>query len=153
MTATLIAVYATWSFATIEGIEWGWAGVIWLYNIVFYISLDFIKFFIRYVLSRNLWDLVTEQRTAFTSKKNFGKEERELLWPKEQRNVHGLHPLDTNMFSVRSSYGELNRMAEEARRRAEISRLRELHTPKGHIASMIRLKGLDIDPIQQSYSV
>lgn len=93
------------------------------------------------------------QLTAFTSKKNFGKEERELLWPKEQRNVHGLHPLDTNMFTVRSSYGELNRMAEEARRRAEISRLRELHTPKGHIASMIRLKGLDIDPIQQSYSV
>ncbi|KAH9734206.1 ATPase 11 plasma membrane-type-related [Citrus sinensis] len=153
LTATLIAVYATWSFATIEGIGWGWAGVIWLYNIIFYIPLDFIKFFIRYVLSRNFWDLAFEQRIAFTTKRDFGKEERERLWAQAQRTLHGLHPRDSNMFSVRSSYGELSRMAEEARRRAEIARLRELHTLKGHVESLIRLKGLDIDPIQQSYSV
>ncbi|ESR41915.1 hypothetical protein CICLE_v10013498mg [Citrus x clementina] len=153
LTATLIAVYATWSFATIEGIGWGWAGVIWLYNIIFYIPLDFIKFFIRYVLSRNFWDLVFEQRIAFTTKRDFGKEERERLWAQAQRTLHGLHPHDSNMFSVRSSYGQLSRMAEEARRRAEIARLRELHTLKGHVESLIRLKGLDIDPIQQSYSV
>ncbi|KAH9734219.1 ATPase 11 plasma membrane-type-related [Citrus sinensis] len=153
LTATLIAVYATWSFATIEGIGWGWAGVIWLYNIIFYIPLDFIKFFIRYVLSRNFWDLVTKQRTAFTSKNDFGKEERELLWAHAQRTLHGLQPPDTSMFSVRSSYGELSWMAEEARRRAEIARLRELRTLKGHVESLIRLKGLDIDAIQQSYSV
>ena len=60
--ATLIAVYASWSFAAIEGIGWGWAGVIWLYNIVFYFPLDLIKFFIRYALSGRAWDLVLEQR-------------------------------------------------------------------------------------------
>jgi len=60
--ATLIAVYANWSFAAIEGIGWGWAGVIWLYNIVFYIPLDLIKFIIRYALSGRAWDLVIEQR-------------------------------------------------------------------------------------------
>ncbi|XP_024047932.1 plasma membrane ATPase 2-like isoform X1 [Citrus clementina] len=152
LTATLIAVNATWSFATIEGIGWSCAGVIWLYNIIFYILLDFIKFFIRYVLSRNFWDLVTEQRIAFTTKRDFGKEERERRWAQEQRTLHGLHPRDTSMFSVQSSY-ELSRMAEEARRRAEIARLRELHTLKGRVESLIRLKGLDIDPILQSYSV
>ena len=62
--ATLIAVYANWSFAAIEGIGWGWAGVIWLYNIIFYIPLDFIKFFTRYVLSGRAWDLVIEQRVS-----------------------------------------------------------------------------------------
>jgi len=62
--ATLIAVYASWSFAAIEGIGWGWAGVIWLYNIIFYIPLDFIKFFIRYALSGRAWDLVIEQRVC-----------------------------------------------------------------------------------------
>ncbi|KDO53125.1 hypothetical protein CISIN_1g0105231mg, partial [Citrus sinensis] len=92
-------------------------------------------------------------QTAFTSKKDFGKEERELLWAHAQRTLHGLQPPDTSMFSVRSSYGELSWMAEEARRRAEIARLRELHTLKGHVESLIRLKGLDIDAIQQSYSV
>lgn len=64
--ATLIAVYANWSFAAIEGIGWGWAGVVWLYNIIFYIPLDFIKFFIRYALSGRAWDLVIEQRVRIT---------------------------------------------------------------------------------------
>jgi len=63
--ATLIAVYASWSFAAIEGIGWGWAGVIWLYNLVFYFPLDIIKFLIRYALSGRAWDLVLEQRVCY----------------------------------------------------------------------------------------
>lgn len=62
--ATLIAVYANWSFAAVEGIGWGWAGVIWLYNIIFYFPLDLIKFFIRYTLSGRAWDLVIERRVS-----------------------------------------------------------------------------------------
>lgn len=64
--ATLIAVYADWGFASIKGIGWGWAGVIWLYNIIFYIPLDIIKFLIRYALSGRAWDLVIEQRVMCT---------------------------------------------------------------------------------------
>ncbi|PON59470.1 P-type ATPase [Parasponia andersonii] len=150
--ATLIAVYANWSFAAIEGIGWGWAGVVWLYNLIFYFPLDFIKFFIRYALSGRAWDLVIEQRIAFTRKKDFGKEERELKWAHAQRTLHGLHPPETKMFTDRS-ITELNQMAEEAKRRAEIARLRELHTLKGHVESVVRLKGLDIDTIQQAYTV
>nr|AST11796.1 plastid transparent testa 13 [Gossypium hirsutum] len=151
--ATLIAVYANWGFAAIEGIGWGWAGVIWLYNLIFYIPLDFIKFFIRYALSGKAWDLVIEQRIAFTRKKDFGKEERELKWAHAQRTLHGLQPPDTKMFGDRTSYNELNQMAEEAKRRAEIARLRELTTLKGHVESVVRLRGLDIDTIQQAYTV
>ncbi|KAG6719807.1 hypothetical protein I3842_03G025400 [Carya illinoinensis] len=153
LVATLIAVYANWSFAAIEGIGWRWAGVIWLYNLISYIPLDFIKFFIRYALSGRAWDLVIEQRIAFTRKKDFGKEERELKWAHAQRTLHGLHPPETKMFSERTSYTELNQMAEEAKRRAEIARIRELHTLKGHVESVVRMKGLDIDTIQQSYTV
>ncbi|PRQ53684.1 putative proton-exporting ATPase [Rosa chinensis] len=151
--ATLIAVYADWSFAAIKGIGWGWAGVIWLYNLVFYLPLDIIKFIIRYALSGRAWDLVFEQRTAFTRKKHFGKEERELKWAHAQRTLHGLHPPDTKMFGERASYTELNQMAEEARRRAEIARLREMRTLKGHVESVVRMKGLDINTIQQSYTL
>ncbi|PIN16341.1 Plasma membrane H+-transporting ATPase [Handroanthus impetiginosus] len=150
--ATLIAVYANWSFAAIEGIGWGWAGVIWLYNIVFYFPLDFIKFFIRYALSGRAWDLVFEQRIAFTRKKDFGKEERELKWAHAQRTLHGLHPPETQ-YGERSNYTELNRIAEDAKRRAEMARLRELHTLNGHVESVIKMKNLDIDTIQQSYTV
>uniref|UniRef100_A0A453H3P6 Plasma membrane ATPase n=1 Tax=Aegilops tauschii subsp. strangulata TaxID=200361 RepID=A0A453H3P6_AEGTS len=59
--ATLIAVYADWGFTSIKGIGWGWAGIVWLYNIVFYFPLDIIKFFIRYALSGKAWDLVIDQ--------------------------------------------------------------------------------------------
>ncbi|CAL9166740.1 unnamed protein product [Musa hybrid cultivar] len=150
--ATLIAVYADWGFAAIKGIGWRWAGVIWLYNLIFYFPLDIIKFFIRYALSGKAWELVIEQRIAFTRKKDFGKEERELRWAHAQRTLHGLQPPDTK-FSERSTVTELNQIAEEAKRRAEIARLRELNTLKGHVESVVRLKGLDIGTIQQSYTV
>ncbi|XP_066371382.1 plasma membrane ATPase 1-like isoform X1 [Miscanthus floridulus] len=149
--ATLIAVYANWGFTSIKGIGWGWAGVVWLYNLVFYFPLDILKFLIRYALSGKAWDLVIEQRIAFTRKKNFGKEERALKWAHAQRTLHGLQPPDAKLFPERVN--ELNQMAEEAKRRAEIARLRELHTLKGHVESVVKLKGLDIDTIQQSYTV
>ncbi|KAK6153371.1 hypothetical protein DH2020_013010 [Rehmannia glutinosa] len=153
LVATLIAVYANWSFAAIEGIGWGWAGVIWLYNIIFYIPLDIIKFLIRYALSGRAWDLVLEQRIAFTRQKDFGKEQRELKWAHAQRTLHGLQVPDTKLFNENANFSELNQLAEEAKRRAEIARLRELHTLKGHVESVVRLKGLDIDTIQQAYTV
>ncbi|KAL2465303.1 ATPase 11 [Abeliophyllum distichum] len=153
LVATFIAVYANWSFAAIEGIGWGWAGVIWLYNLIFYIPLDVIKFLIRYALSGRAWDLVLEQRIAFTRKKDFGKEQRELRWAHAQRTLHGLQASDTKLFNETANFSELNHLAEEAKRRAEIARLRELHTLKGHVESVVRLKGLDIDTIQQAYTV
>lgn len=60
--ATLIAVYADWSFAHIKGMGWGWAGVIWLYSVIFYIPLDFIKFAIRYILSGKAWTNMIENK-------------------------------------------------------------------------------------------
>ncbi|XP_042400851.1 plasma membrane ATPase-like [Zingiber officinale] len=33
------------------------------------------------------------------------------------------------------------------------NKLRELHTLKGHVESVVKLKGLDIDTIQQHYTV
>lgn len=147
----MIAVYANWSFAAIEGIGWGWAGVIWLYNIIFYFPLDIIKFLIRYALSGRAWDLVLEQRVnfnigsktllisfihvnflqsrwflvlqiAFTRQKDFGKEQRELKWAHAQRTLHGLQVPDTKLFNETNNFSELNQLAEEAKRRAEIAR-------------------------------
>jgi H+-transporting ATPase len=60
--ATIIAVYANWGFARIHGIGWGWAGVIWLYSIIFYIPLDFLKFIIRYALSSKSWDNLLQNK-------------------------------------------------------------------------------------------
>ncbi|XP_065848936.1 plasma membrane ATPase 4-like [Euphorbia lathyris] len=154
LVATLIAVYANWNFARIEGCGWGWAGVIWLYSIVTYVPLDILKFGIRYILSGKAWDNLLENKTAFTTKKDYGKEEREAQWATAQRTLHGLQPAEShNFFGEKTSYRELSEIAEQAKRRAEVARLRELNTLKGHVESVVKLKGLDIDTIQQHYTL
>ncbi|KAE9616309.1 putative proton-exporting ATPase [Lupinus albus] len=154
LVATLIAVYANWEFAKMKGIGWGWAGVIWLYSIIFYFPLDVLKFVIRYVLSGKGWSNITENKIAFTTKKDYGKEEREAQWATAQRTLHGLNPPGTEqILQEHNTYSELSEIAEQARKRAEVARLRELHTLKGHVESVVKLKGLDIDTIQQHYTV
>ncbi|XWS19140.1 hypothetical protein CRYUN_Cryun32bG0106400 [Craigia yunnanensis] len=154
LVATVLAVYANWGFARIKGIGWGWAGVIWIYSIVFYIPLDILKFFIRYSLTGKAWDNLLQNKTAFTTKKDYGKGEREAQWAIAQRTLHGLTaPETTELFNENSNYRELSEIAEQARKRAEVARLRELHTLKGHVESVVKLKGLDIDTIQQHYTV
>ncbi|XP_011015389.1 PREDICTED: plasma membrane ATPase-like [Populus euphratica] len=152
--ATIIAVYANWGFARIHGIGWGWAGVIWLYSIIFYIPLDFLKFIIRYALSSKSWDSLLQNKTAFTSKEEYGKRERMAPGAADQGTNHGLHPPEgSELFNDKSNYRELHDIAEHAKRRAEVARLRELHTLKGHVESVVKLKGLDIETIQQHYTV
>ncbi|KAL9362772.1 hypothetical protein Peur_045557 [Populus x canadensis] len=152
LVATLIAVYASWSFARIEGIGWGWAGIIWLFSIITYIPLDIIKFIIRYALTGKAWDNMLQNKTAFTNKKDYGKGEREAQWATAQRTLHGLQPPET-MFNDKTTYRELSELAEQAKKRAEVARLRELHTLKGHVDSVVKMKGLDIETIQQHYTV
>ncbi|XP_021294688.1 ATPase 10, plasma membrane-type [Herrania umbratica] len=150
LVATLIAVYAHISFAYIRGIGWGWAGVIWLYSLIFYIPLDIIKFTVRYALSGEAWNLLFDRKTAFTSKKDYGKEDRAAQWVLSQRSLQGLMAADLD-FNGRKSRSSL--IAEQARRRAEIARLGELHTLKGHIESVVRLKKLDLNMIQSAHTV
>ncbi|KAL6010465.1 ATPase 10, plasma membrane-type [Asimina triloba] len=119
LVATLITVYAHINFASIRGIGWGWAGVIWLYSLIFYIPLDIIKFVVRYSLSGEAWQLLFDRKrqTAFTTKKDYGKEDREAKWVLSQRTLQGLTSLDLASNGRRSSL-----IAEQARRRAEIAR-------------------------------
>ncbi|KAK8618994.1 hypothetical protein V6N13_132964 [Hibiscus sabdariffa] len=149
--ATVLAVYANWGFARIKGIGWGWAGVIWLYSLVFYFPLDVLKFGIRYSLSGKAWNNLLQNKTAFTTKKDYGKGEREAQWALAQRTLHGLTPPQVTNEEI--NHKELSEIAEQARKRAEVARLRELHTLKGHVESVVKLKGLDIDTIQQHYTV
>lgn len=137
--ATLIAVYANISFANITGIGWGWAGVIWLYSLIFYVPLDIIKFVFHYALSGDAWNLVLDRKvgaflssalllktytlflerqrllvsvlqTAFTCKKDDGKADVTI----SQRS-HSAEELS-------GSRSRPSWIAEQTRRRAEIAR-------------------------------
>ncbi|GJZ40646.1 hypothetical protein Tco_0587532 [Tanacetum coccineum] len=144
--------------------------VIWLYSIYHtkgkggreattgekqvYNPLDIFKFIIHYALSGKAWDNMLEKRTAFTSKKDYGRGEREAQWATDQRTLHGLQAPNTNkILKDKTDYRELYELAEQAKRRAEVARSRELRTLKGHVESVVKLKGLDIETIQQYYTV
>lgn len=72
-----------------------------------------------YLLSLSLSQL----QIAFTTKKDYGIEEREAQWATAQRTLHGLqNPQTATLFSDKSSYRELSEIAEQAKRRAEIAR-------------------------------
>ncbi|CAI8615820.1 unnamed protein product [Vicia faba] len=150
LVATLIAVYATISFAEIRGIGWGWAGVIWLYSLIFYVPLDIIKFTVRYALSGEAWNLLFDRKTAFTSKKDYGTEDSAAKWVLSQGSLQGLNQT-TSGLEVRGRRSSM--IAEQARRRAEIARLGELHTLRGHVESVLRLKNLDLKMIQSAHTV
>ncbi|KAG5564167.1 hypothetical protein RHGRI_000380 [Rhododendron griersonianum] len=121
--ATAIAVYANWEFARIQGIGWGWAGVIWIFSIVTYFPLDVLKFIIRYALSGKAWDNMIQNKTAFTTKKDYGKGEREAQWALAQRTLHGLPAEASGLFNEKNdNYRELSEIAEQAKKRAEIAR-------------------------------
>ena len=90
-------------------------------------------------------------QTAFTNKKDYGKGQREAQWAAEQRTLHGLtQPPASDLLNTKEEHSTI---AEQAAKRAEIARLRELHTLKGHVESVVKQKGIDIDTIQQSYTV
>ncbi|KAH1257786.1 ATPase 11, plasma membrane-type [Glycine soja] len=151
--ATVVSATLSWRLAGIKSIGWGWTGVIWLYNIITYLFLDPLKFAVRYALSGRAWNTVINQRTAFTNKNDFGKEAREAAWATEQRTLHGLQSAESKGFTDKHTFREINTLAEEARRRAEIARLRELHTLKGRVESFAKLRGLDIDAMNGHYTV
>uniref|UniRef100_A0A453PWI8 Cation-transporting P-type ATPase N-terminal domain-containing protein n=1 Tax=Aegilops tauschii subsp. strangulata TaxID=200361 RepID=A0A453PWI8_AEGTS len=152
--ATCIAVYANWEFCKMQGIGWGWGLSIWAFTVVTYIPLDILKFIIRYALSGRAWNNINN-KTAFTNKNDYGKVEREAQWATAQRTLHGLNQGSSNsdMYTDNNGYRELSEIAEQAAKRAEVARLRELHTLKGHVESVVKLKGLDIETINQSYTV
>ncbi|KAK6157938.1 hypothetical protein DH2020_005252 [Rehmannia glutinosa] len=152
LVATLLSAEVTSDLMGIRKIGWGWTAVIWLYNILSYMLLDPIKFAVRYALSGRAWGLLLNQKTAFTSRKDFGKEAREAAWATEQRTIHGLQSAEAKMFADKHTFNDINVMAEEARRRAEVARLRELHTLKGKVESIAKLRGLDID-VNPHYTV
>jgi len=61
-------------------------------------------------------------QVAFTRKKDFGRADRELRWAHAQRTLHGLQAPEATIFENKTTFNELNQLAEEARRRAEMAR-------------------------------
>ncbi|CAF0934383.1 unnamed protein product [Adineta steineri] len=58
--ATFIAVYAKWSFTQIHGCGWTWAGIVWVWNLIWFFPLDLLKFSLRAYFDRQQKEAVEE---------------------------------------------------------------------------------------------
>jgi H+-transporting ATPase len=47
LVSSIIAAYANWGFTRIQGISGGWIGIVWVWNIIWFLPLDLIKFAMR----------------------------------------------------------------------------------------------------------
>ncbi|KAL6847557.1 hypothetical protein ACP4OV_022583 [Aristida adscensionis] len=143
--ATVVSVYVSLGFARIRGIGWGWAGVIWLYSLVTFVPLDLFKFAIRYVLSGKAWDNLLQNKTAFTTKKDYGRGEREAQWATTQRSLHGLATHGDGEGRAAVAAAEQPAIAAQAMMRAEVARYQEERTLRGKLESSMKRRGLELE--------
>ncbi|KAI6681848.1 hypothetical protein NL676_035729 [Syzygium grande] len=74
----------------------------------------------------------------------------------DRLNVQGSNAFNADSRHLKqdnNTYPELFAIAEQARKCAGVARFKQLHTLKGHVESVVKLKGLDIVTIQQHYII
>lgn len=72
--ATLIAVYADFgSVAWTKPMGWGWAAIVWVWSIVWYVFVDFFKIAASTIFHGNPWDNYTENSNVLNMNINGGQ--------------------------------------------------------------------------------
>jgi hypothetical protein len=77
---------------------------------------------------------------------------RLLSRQREEPKLQGMHPLHRLQLYIYNHHHYYTKI-DSIPSMLIAYRLRELHTLKGHVESVVKLKGLDIDTIQQHYTV
>ncbi|KAJ6514220.1 hypothetical protein C8R47DRAFT_1090641 [Mycena vitilis] len=64
LVSSIIAAYADWGFTKIQGISGGWIGIVWVWNIVWFVPLDWIKFAMKATVIKYLRERRLAQQAA-----------------------------------------------------------------------------------------
>ncbi|KAI0028562.1 plasma-membrane proton-e [Vararia minispora EC-137] len=64
LVSSIIAAYANWGFTSIQAISGGWIGIVWVWDIVWFIPLDWIKFGMKRTIIRYLRERHERQMAA-----------------------------------------------------------------------------------------
>jgi len=54
LVSSIIAAFGNWGFTQIEAISGGWIGIVWVWNIIWFIPLDWIKFAMKATVIKSL---------------------------------------------------------------------------------------------------
>ncbi|KAE9396724.1 plasma-membrane proton-e [Gymnopus androsaceus JB14] len=52
--SSIIAAFGNWGFTSMHGVDGGWIGIVWVWNIVWFIPLDWIKFAMKFTVIKYL---------------------------------------------------------------------------------------------------
>jgi H+-transporting ATPase len=63
LVSSIIAAYGNWGFTNIRAISGGWIGIVWVWNIIWFLPLDFVKFAMKATVIKYLRER-REHRTA-----------------------------------------------------------------------------------------
>ncbi|MCV2423794.1 hypothetical protein LNV47_24740, partial [Paucibacter sp. DJ4R-1] len=72
LVSSIIAAYADWGFTDIHSISGGWIGIVWVWNIVWFFPLDWIKFAMKATIIR--WFRERRERKAAAAARATGGE-------------------------------------------------------------------------------
>ncbi|KAF8761374.1 plasma membrane H -transporting ATPase [Rhizoctonia solani] len=72
LVSSIIAAYADWGFTDIHSVSGGWIGIVWVWNIVWFFPLDWIKFAMKATVIR--WFRARRERKAHEAARASGGE-------------------------------------------------------------------------------
>lgn len=69
LVSSIIAAFADWGFTKIHSISGGWIGIVWVWNIIWFLPLDLIKFamkasVIKYLRDRRMRQIAADVRAS-----------------------------------------------------------------------------------------
>ncbi|KAJ7092061.1 HAD-like domain-containing protein [Mycena belliarum] len=70
--SSIIAAYADWGFTKIHGISGGWIGIVWVWNIIWFMPLDWIKFAMKATVIKYLRKRRLAQQAAAPMMQGYG---------------------------------------------------------------------------------
>ncbi|KAL6847563.1 hypothetical protein ACP4OV_022589 [Aristida adscensionis] len=104
-----------------------------------------IGIFPHYAGCGKAWDNLLQNKTAFTTKKDYGRGEREAQWATTQRSLHGLAMHGDGEGRAAVAAAEQSAIAAQAMMRAEVARYQEERTLRGKLESSVKRRGLELE--------
>ncbi|KAJ7635126.1 plasma-membrane proton-e [Roridomyces roridus] len=97
--SSIIAVYADWGFTKIHGVSGGWVGIVWVWNIVWFMPLDLIKFAMRATVIKYLRERQETARARAAA--SSGPESEGVPMTRTQSRAASIHE---SLYSNRVSF-------------------------------------------------
>jgi len=97
LVSSIIAGFANWGFTSIQKISGGWIGIVWVWNIIWFVPLDLIKFAMKATVIKYL----RERHEKATAEATRARAETGIPMTRTQSRAASIHE---SLYSNRTSF-------------------------------------------------